>query len=274
MGRQGPSASRNAQKWQVAPNRSNDSTAVADRQSEDEHGGSTRASSTELGRQAPFTTTDVSFTAQMKSAQSQKENDDRARWADVESDGEEAPTRNARIDADGVTFSGKKSKNGKARIGKMDLPPPCPPRNQAPCQVASRQSENNSKTTPAYRPPKQQQEPPRQNAFLDSCFESANKRYDAPSWDASSWGSSARGGGQSWSSDKKGCGGSAWDEGAWSQKAESWSQKAEARAPPKAPAPAPVADFGGSRRGGKEKNESFKRGPHVTTVMDSSRLAW
>jgi len=286
-GSQASAASRTVQKWQVASNRNE---SVADMPSEDEHGGSTRmpssggaspsASSAELGRQTTFTDNSKKTAAEI-----QKEKDDRARWADVESDGED---RDVEVSKGGYRNSagdswetrGKKSKGAKpttkARIGKMDLPPPCPPPNEAPRQV--RQAEKES-----YRPPKQA-DPPRSerpsNAYLDSCYESSKRaEYSNTSWDDASWGSAARGGGQSWSSSKRGGGGgAAWEESSWSKPEPVRPAKAEPSRKDKGRGGGGGGSGGGSGGGFDSfkggKNESFKSGPHVTTNMDKSRLAW
>lgn len=233
-------------------------------------GASPSASSTELGRQGPFAaTTDASAAdaaqdamwEKKSAAQIQKEKEERARWADVESDGEEVIVfhgehRNAgRAEGEVWATVGKKAKNGKTR----SVPAPPPPR---PSEFPRKQPEDTAKAASApYRPPKG---PARQAAVRAEHYDSSNGYR----WETSSWGSLGRGGdtwssskassgrgGDSWSSATRG--GSTWDEG-------SWGQKSEARAP--------KADF--CRGRGKEKNESFKRGPQVAVNMDSSRLAW
>lgn len=268
MGRQATAASRNAQKWQVAGSRNE---SAVDMPSEDEHGGSTRipssggaspsASSTELGRQATATDAARADAPFHKTAeQIQKEKDERARWADVESDGEEAEVFNgeyrnaARNEPEGWATVGKKPKNGKpphpqkTRAVKADPTPPAPRPPEAPRQAAAKRAEEKTSAA-AYRPPKHEKSTAREDHY----------------WEASSWGSSGRGG-DAWSSSKRG--GSTWDEG-------SWSKKSEVRSAGYPKADFPKADFrGGNARGLKEKNESFKRGPQVAVNMDSSRLAW
>lgn len=244
MGRQASAASRNAQKWQVAGGRANE--ASAEFPSEDEHGGSTRisssggaspsASSSELSRQANL----GADTAHNWSRPLTKEEvAERARWADVESDGEEVRVFEGEYkrEADSwASASGKKSKSvrpppQKARPAK---PEPAPP---APRQAASKQPVS-AKQTP-YRPAK---EDSRHSAGYDDHY----------GWEASSWGISA------WSTSAKRGGG--WSEGSWSTH-EVHSSKADYRK-------------GHGKGGFKEKNESFKNGPQVSVNMDSSRLAW
>jgi hypothetical protein len=190
-------------------------------------------------------------------------------WADVESDGEEVVVFDGRhlksVNEDGWqsddwSVAGRRAKNGKPR--------PRPERTPAkPEPVAARQTSQANATSrsavakqvedahkPAsvpYRPPKPDT---RQQAVVHH-----DRHYDSShlySWEASSWGASGSG----WKSSSK-AHGTSWDEGTWDRKQDAHRS-------------APKADSRKGRGGGKDKSESFKRGPAVTTNMDSSRLAW
>lgn len=285
MGRQVNGASRTAQKWQVAGNRGTES--AADNPSEDEHGGSTRmpssggaspsASSTELGRQASnATATDASGVAaanaeKKSAAQIRKEREDRARWADVESDGEEVTVfpgyehRNTgRTEPEGWATVGKKDRAkgrgkgdiapaSKTRAAKADIAPAAPRSwaTEAPRQAAAKQHLEKKWEETAY----EAYRPPRHETMRQSHYESSS----AHRWEASSWGRGA----DTWSSSKRGGGGGGWDEGSWGHRQEARSPKPEIH----------KESFKGNG-GFKEKNESFKRGPQVTVTMDRSRLSW
>lgn len=245
MGRQASAASRNAQKWQVA-GRGNESGPL-DMPSEDEHSGSTRLPSSDGA--SPRATSGEGLWDKF-AAETQKEKDDRERWADVESDGEEVKVfdgdyRNCAVDS--WTSAKGKSKGGKAsqktRGYKADPPPPRAI--EAPRQAAVKQPQAATKASQPYRAPKQ-----------DIRHNAPGDRYNEPhydQWAASSWSGSGRGS-HGWSNANNG---SKWDEGSWK------NQKSEVK-----------ADFHKGHGSGKEKNESFKRGPQVTVNMDRSRLAW
>lgn len=266
MPRSGSGGGGGGAKWQVA-------SGGRDVPSEDERSASTRlpdsngaspsASSTELGRQAPCATAENSASQFAKSdAELQKEKEDRARWADVESDGEEVEAfdgqyRNAaraEVDGWGTAGGGKKSKNGKPRPAKAEPLPPAPRPPPAPRQAPAKQPQE---TKGGYGGKGGGKQEARQAKVREEHWEA--------SWESSAWGrddswSSSKKGGSSWATDKRG--GSSWDEGGWS---------AAAPAPEPARTIKATADFKG-RGGGK--NESFKRGPSVAVNMNSSRLDW
>jgi len=295
--------SAGAQKWQVA--RPAENGQQADAPSEDEHGGSTRipssggaspsASSTELGQQRGGPGASNRLGAQdgfdetptSKTQEAQKEKDDRARWADVESDGEEVIVfegehKNAGMDAGKVeddgwaTVPGKKPKNAKPkpRTGGKAGVSTAPTAATAPAQRATAQAEAASIAAASSKAKAEEERqstvyrPPRPDT-RQSPAAHAKDDYDNHGWDASSWGGGSSGrGGSSWASSKN----SGWESGGWSQKHEASRSHG--------------GFHGGSSKGGfskgrgggetrgKEKSESFKRGPSVTTNMDASRLSW
>jgi len=238
MGRQASAASR-SQKWQVAGGRNNE--VAADAPSEDENcAASTRIPSSGGSSPSPSELGRQAAPGSKKASGvefSKEELAARDRWADVESDGEEV-----KVDDGWNAASGKKSKSTKpaqkTRVAKADPPARAV---EAPRQGAAKQPE---KSVPAYKAPKQ-----KSVAHVDHYWEES-------SWDH--YGSSGRGG-HAWST--SGSRGGGWDEGGWGQKAEARSAKTDFRK-------------GQGRGVVKEKNESFKRGPHVAVNMDSSRLAW
>jgi len=227
-------------------------------------GVSPSASSTELGRQGRLDDASFNKTAE----QIQKEKDDRARWADVESDHEDekyivfnGEHRSAARNDSGAgwgTVGQKKGKGGRQpppkpfKATKAD-PPPSAHRAVEAHDAHRKQPDYTAKTASV--------------AYTPSRHERTKERdygHYSHSWEDSSWGASSKGGG-AWSSSAT-RGGSGWDEGGWGHRTEARSKndffrdKSNDR---------PKNDFFR-----KDRNESFKHGPQVSVNMDRSRLAW
>lgn len=245
MGRHATASSR-SQKWQVAGNRNSEATSEVrvERPSEEKvAGGSTPTSS-------PSCAALIS------------KSEDRERWADiaVESDGEQVVEFDGKHYGDdaydpkgeGWSVSGKRAgrmrpKTRAERAAKADPPaPPVVARTTRDAIASSRQTTaKQAEVAPApvpYRPPKSDSRKTQQDHY-----ESSNAHH----WEASSWGTSGSG----WKSSSK-THGSTWESGTWDQKQDA-HRSSDSR-----------------KHRGKEKNESFKRGPMVATNMDASRLAW
>lgn len=251
MGRHATASSRSAQKWQVAGNRNSDSSSEVVRVAVDrpcEEKVATRPSEEKVGGSTP--------TASPTSATLISKSEDRERWADIdiESDGEpvefDGKYYGDEGKGDGWSVSGKRGgrirPKVRERAAKPDPPAPSvsarPTREAfAPSRQASTKAEVSSTPTP-YRPPKGDS---RKTSQQDHHYESSSNHH----WEASSWGTSGSG----WKSSSKSHG-SSWDSGTWDQKQDRSSDSHKHR--------------------GKQKNESFKRGPSVATNMDASRLAW
>jgi len=290
MGRHAATAgSRSAQKWQVAGNRNSEATSedrrwepqfrvAADRPCEEKFRAAVDRPCEEkvAGGSTPNSSPTCATLISKSDAQ------DRERWADidVESDGEQVCEFDGKHyngdDAqdpkgDGWSSSGKRSGRMRAktrpdRAVKPDPPAPVVARATRDTFASSRDTFASSRDTFAssrqattkktevssapvpYRPPKSDER--KSTSQQDHHYESSN----AHQWEASSWGTSGSG----WKSSSKSHG-SSWDSGTWDQKQDT-HRSIDSRKPRDPPR--------------KEKNESFKRGPMVTTNMDASRLAW
>jgi len=241
MGRHATASSRSSQKWQVAGNRNSEEAsevfrAAVDRPYHEEqiHVSSPSPNSTGGPNQPTLINKD----------------DDRERWADipVESDGEQAGVPGGKFrddyanDAKTDEWSASSKKSGRARQKTRERERAAKKEALASPAVRSRDTYAASTSTvdALYRSTKGES---KKSSHQEQYYESSNC-----DWDASAWGSTSSG----WNTSKQ--------DNSWL--ASSWDTKQDVVRPSE------------SRKPRGEKNESFKRGAHVTTNMDASRLAW